>query len=141
MYTETRFFISTPWKVKNAPENREYHLGDILVSTKEKAQTIIAKINKGASFTSFKSSDLGWRKLADMPAVFVSAVKKMQPKTVVGPIAAPNGFHILKLFAVRSGSINMTSQEARNIVYQRKINDKLQAWLKKLRETAYVKFM
>lgn len=91
-----------------------------------------------------KSEDLGWRKIDDLPALFAKEVAAMKINQVVGPIKAPNGLHILKLLAIHgspSVSGKLTRAQAGDIVFQRKLNDKLKPWLRELRETAYIKIM
>jgi len=99
--------------------NKEYHLEDILVpladapssddidTARKHAQSVIAKINQGQSFTEAAKNesgggDLGWRKLPEIPSAFTQHVTTMKVDEVAGPIQTSNGFHILRLVAERS---------------------------------------
>jgi len=53
-----------------------------------------------------QQSDLGWRNLSQLPDLYMSYVRDLQPGNIAGPIHAPNGFHLLKLVAVRGNNAN-----------------------------------
>lgn len=61
--------------------------------------------------------DLGWRRRADLPALFLDAIDDMEPGAVSGPLRSPNGFHVLKLVERRGGaSETITQTRARHIL-------------------------
>ena len=140
----------------------QYHLKNILISLSENTSTediqkaqkqaaeLVAKIRNGEDFDNIskddaiQSSDLGWRKLTDIPPIFVEVVKNMKVGEVSEPIQAPNGFHILKLVEIHSAAPRIDAnnkEEIRAIIYQRKFEAKVHEWLEKLRESAYIKFV
>lgn len=103
----------------------EYHLKHILIatpeaaspeqiqSTKTKAQKVFDELEKGADFSqkaielsndelALKGGDLGWRKTAQLPTLFTSAVGKMKVNEIKGPLRSASGFHIIKLLDKRS---------------------------------------
>lgn len=133
----------------------QYHVATILIPlfdsatqaqinyTKGKAILVLNKLRNGSSFkTSMKiypgSIDLGWRTANDLPQVFVSVITKMKPNEILGPIQAPNGFHIIKLIDKKAKS-SLTDQQVQQIVYQQKFDQALQKWLLQLRHAAYVR--
>ncbi len=60
---------------------------------------------------------LGWRKVDQLPSLFVNALKEMQPDQVSDPLRSPNGFHILKLHDRRGGAEQEIQQyRARHIL-------------------------
>jgi peptidyl-prolyl cis-trans isomerase SurA len=119
---------------KNQPP-AEYHVADILLTMPEnataqeiaakrkEAETSLAHLRQGASFEelavvksggpdALKGGDLGWRKLSDLPSLFVPYVKKMQPGQLSEIIQAPNGFHILHLIEMRGNAPAQTQSSS-----------------------------
>ena len=69
-----------------------------------------------------EGGDLGWRKLGEVPSLFVNQVKKMKTKNISQPIKAPNGFHIIKLAATKhAGSKTLTKNQAQQVFIPKKI--------------------
>jgi peptidyl-prolyl cis-trans isomerase SurA len=144
--------------------SREYHLRDILIpladapspaqiaEAEKQAKNIMQQLKHGANFQQLaiaKSSgskalqggDLGWRKLAELPAVFADKVKKMKIGDVAGPIRASNGVHIIKLLSTRGpqSSQQVNKKEIQQMIFQRKAEEELQQFINTLRSQVYVK--
>ncbi|WP_131782201.1 peptidylprolyl isomerase [Legionella gresilensis] len=100
-----------------------YHLQNIVIplpeeptsaelkKAQEKANEVLAKLQKGADFNHIateesnngfilESNDLGDRYLAQLPELFAKEVIKMKAGQIVGPLRAGNGYQIIKLIAV-----------------------------------------
>ena len=113
--------------LKDQSAGDEYHLNHILVATPEaanpqqiedakvKAEQIFAELEKGDDFNqkaiavsndelALKGGDLGWRKTAQLPTLFISVVAKMNINEIKGPLRSASGFHIIKLIEKRSSS-------------------------------------
>jgi peptidyl-prolyl cis-trans isomerase SurA len=145
--------------------NNQYHLQHILVpvpdtptpaqvaTAREKAEGVIKELNQGTDFRTlaaaqsgdqqaFNGGDMGWKTANELPAVFAEQVVKMKPGEVVGPIQTANGFHILKLVAVRDQAASEDSaqlkQKVTQMIFERKLMDKQQEWLEELRAGAYI---
>lgn len=112
----------------NPQAQKQYHLKDILISlpnnpssqqieqAHDRAKVLVDSLDAGADFTKValaqsdsqstleNGGDLGWRTVSELPAIFAQQVVKMKPGAVAGPIRSPNGYHIIKLIAVRGGS-------------------------------------
>lgn len=159
---EVEDFLSHYKNVKQP--DAEYHLQNILIplsdnpspedvkKAEQKATQLLAKIHGGADFRqvaaansgdqhALEGGDLGWRRLAEMPTIFADAAKDMQAGEVRGPLRAPNGFHILKVVEIRGGKQDLTKDAVRGLIYQRKFEEKVQKWLRSLRDSAYIKFV
>lgn len=154
-------------------ENRtQYHLENILIALPEAptpeqnneakalANQLLTEVNNGANFRglavehsngqqALKGGDLGWRKLAELPDVFANAITGLNEGDVAGPIRTANGYHLIKLVAIRTtenanaapeDDIQLRNQIS-NQIFQRKLNEKLQNWLMQLRANAYIKIM
>ena len=112
----------------------EYHLGHILLALpdspttqqikrkQQQAQAIINKLAKGkASFATLaiaqsqgqhalQGGELGWRKMNELPTLFVKHIPNMQSQDIVGPLRSPSGLHIIKLIDKRLGKQKLTSE-------------------------------
>lgn len=145
--------------------NKQYHLQHIVVPVPDtptpaqvtaahnKADEVMKELNQGTDFRTlaaaqssdqqaFNGGDMGWKTANELPAVFAEAVVKMQVGAVVGPIQTANGFHILKLVAVRDQAVIENSEQLRQkvsqMIFERKLMEKQQEWLEELRAGAYI---
>lgn len=112
--------------------NQEFHVRSILIPLPEsptpdnitqaetKAQDLLKQIQAGTDFSqiavaesgdqsALQGGDLGWRKLAALPATFAQRVITMTPGDIAGPIRTGNGFHLIKLEAQRTGAEHMVT--------------------------------
>jgi len=119
----------------------EYNFAHILIAVPEnaspeqiqarraRAEEIHAQLSQGADFAqlSASSSDapnalqggaFGWRASGKMPALFVDALKPLQPGQISPLLKSSNGFHILKLNDKRGldATLNVTQTHARHIL-------------------------
>jgi peptidyl-prolyl cis-trans isomerase SurA len=119
----------------------EYNFAHILITVQEnaspeqiqarrtRAEEIHAQLSQGADFAqmSASSSDapnamqggaFGWRASGKMPALFVDALKPLQPGQISPLLKSSNGFHILKLYDKRGldATLNVTQTHARHIL-------------------------
>lgn len=149
----------------------EYHLGHILIPSpdnaskeqqqkvEERADAIVKELKAGADFAkmaiaksagqqALNGGDLGWRKTAEMPTLFVKVAPTLRVGEVYGPIRDNGTFHIIKLINKRLPSVasknhQKNSTEVRNkameFLYQRKFDEQLVIWLRRLRADAEVK--
>lgn len=155
------FIKSQVWQTNGT---KEYRLHDILIpisdtpsteeitKAKDKASQVLARLKQGQKFREVAQSmsgdqhalqggDLGWRILPEIPSAFTEQVAHMQEKELAGPIQTPNGFHIIRLSAVRiSGSKkqNLKPKEVEQMLLQRKFEEAMQNWVSKLRGQAFV---
>jgi peptidyl-prolyl cis-trans isomerase SurA len=105
----------------------EYRLAHILLpfpedpSTAQIAQVrataegLLAKVNAGEDFralavtnsagqNALDGGDLGWRKIAQLPSMFIDTAKTMQKGDIRGPIESGSGFHLIKLLETRGAN-------------------------------------
>lgn len=149
-----------------AGSNNEYHLLHILIplpdspspaqidKAKTKAEQIVQALKKGESFKAlaaaqssgsqmFNGGDMGWKSLAQLPTVFADRVVSMKTDSIAGPIQTANGFHILKLIAMRGKPLSVNQQKLKEqigqMIFQRKLQEKQQDWLSQIRAGAYIK--
>lgn len=123
-------------------ENRdEFEISHILIRTPEegspediqKAKTkvdeAIQALQDGTNFAKVSASysdapnaleggNLGWKAAAQLPALFLDALKNMQAGDISPALRSPNGFHILKLTNKRGGNSPLVIEQthARHIL-------------------------
>jgi len=111
----------------------EYHLLHILIAIPEaaspeqiaakqqKALDIFGKLRKGANFQetavtvsdgkqALEGGDLGWRKLGEIPSLFVDAIKTLKIGEISEPIRNASGFHIIKFAGKRNSEKAIITQ-------------------------------
>jgi len=70
-----------------------------------------------ADQTALQGGDLGWRKMAQLPGVFIEAVEGLDLGEVSEPIRSGAGYHLLKLYERRGGGEQLIEQHfARHIL-------------------------
>ena len=112
----------------------EFEISHILIRTPEegatedvqkakaKVDTAVNELNAGKSFAKVSASfsdapnaleggNLGWKSGAQMPALFLDALKTMQIGDISPPLRSPNGFHVLKLTNKRGGNSPLVIQQ------------------------------
>jgi peptidyl-prolyl cis-trans isomerase C len=92
----------------------EYKVRHILVKTKKQAQTVIAALTQGQSFSQLalensidkgsakKAGELGWVTQSAVPKKFATALAKLEKgKYTTTPIRSQSGWHIIQLDEMR----------------------------------------
>ena len=142
--------------------NVAYHLAQILVAVPQsptpdqvtqaqaEAQKLYQQLQDGADFQqlavaesddaqALQGGDLGWRQSAQIPTIFSDVIPDLSPGEVSEPIRSPSGFHLVKLIETRGGdSGQMSREQASQAIFQRKVNDELEAWTQEIRASAYI---
>jgi peptidyl-prolyl cis-trans isomerase SurA len=118
----------------NTENQDEFEISHILIRTPEEGATedvqkakakvdaAVKELNTGKSFAEVSASfsdapnaleggKLGWKSGAQMPALFLDALKTMQVGEVSQPLRSPNGFHVLKLTNKRGGNSPLVIQQ------------------------------
>jgi peptidyl-prolyl cis-trans isomerase SurA len=145
--------------------NMEYDLEDILLeipdaatsaqvqAVKKKAEALLEDILSGETTfkkaavessdakNAFQGGELGWRQYSELPSAFAKAVVSMKADEVAGPFRAPNGYHLLKLVAVKrdDGATPLTDEQIRQALFTKKLMVAQQTWLAKLKAQSYIK--
>lgn len=144
---------------QHSQDSVKYHLVDLVValpsspspiqlqSAKKKGQAILAKMKNSKDYNAIAShyadvsvNDLGWNSINSLPEIFVNQLPKMRINSVIGPLHAPNGLHIIKLLGKQGTPSPMPSQEKiQAVLYQQKFQKAVQKWLINLRKSSYIK--
>ncbi|OLO06611.1 peptidylprolyl isomerase [Salinicola sp. MH3R3-1] len=142
--------------------NMAYHLAQILIAVPQsptpdqvtqaqaEAQKIYQQLQDGADFQqlavaesddaqALQGGDLGWRQAAQIPTVFADVIPDLSKGQVSEPIRSPSGFHLVKLLDTRGGgSEQMSRDQASQAIFERKVNDEIEAWIQEIRASAYI---
>lgn len=118
----------------NTENQDEFEISHILIRTPEegatedvqkakaKVDSALKELNTGKSFAEVSASfsdapnaleggKLGWKSGAQIPALFLDALKTMQVGDISQPLRSPNGFHVLKLTNKRGGNSPLVIQQ------------------------------
>jgi peptidyl-prolyl cis-trans isomerase SurA len=94
----------------------------------QRAQGLLDEANNGTDFrqlaianssdqTALQGGDLGWRKMAQLPSVFIEAVEKLEIDQISEPILSDAGYHLIKLYERKGGGEQLIEQHfARHIL-------------------------
>ncbi|ETN91902.1 Peptidyl-prolyl cis-trans isomerase SurA [Gammaproteobacteria bacterium MOLA455] len=94
----------------------------------QRAQGLLDEANNGTDFrqlaiansadqTALQGGDLGWRKMAQLPGVFIEAVEGLEIGQVSEPIRSDAGYHLIKLYGRKGGGEQLIEQHfARHIL-------------------------
>jgi peptidyl-prolyl cis-trans isomerase SurA len=87
---------------------------------------LYARITAGESFEevignsdgefSFTGGDLGWRKVSDLPDLFIDIAPGMEMNQTAAPIASASGYHLIFLAEKRGGSLVIQQTHVRHIL-------------------------
>ena len=126
----TNFLNSEEGRLVTSPD---VNIGQILLSvpsssSPDKTKAIVEKLNNieeqlnaGADFrqlaiansddqSALEGGDLGWRKMAQLPGVFIEAVESMDVGQVSKAIRSAAGYHLIKLYDRRGGGEKLIEQ-------------------------------
>ena len=94
----------------------------------KRAQGLLEQARGGADFrqlaiansadqTALQGGDLGWRKTAELPSIFIDAVEKLMAGEISEPVRSNAGYHLIKLYERRGGGEQLIEQHfARHIL-------------------------
>lgn len=111
----------------------EYHIAHILIelptyaddgereAASARADEALQRLRDGAEFgdvalsmsdaqDALDKGDLGWRKLVEIPSIFVDAVRSLEEGQYSEIIKSPTGYHIVQLLGTRGGEQIMVEQ-------------------------------
>lgn len=108
--------------IKNKEKNSDdvFKITHLLIKKNNQSQNLILeKINKIKKNDEFKNlakeysdgpnaenyGDLGWKKLNELPEIFIEFIKQAKEGEISGPIKSSNGIHIIKIESIKKVSI------------------------------------
>ncbi|XOD69953.1 MAG: peptidylprolyl isomerase SurA [Sodalis sp. (in: enterobacteria)] len=121
--------------------DKEFKLSQILISLPEKptqkqldkakalSMTVVKQIRSGVDFGklaitysndpyALKGIEIGWKKIEQLPSLFLKKLQGAQKGSIIGPIRSDVGFHILKVNEIRSSDkkVMITEVHVRHIL-------------------------
>ena len=118
----------------------------------ERAESIRRRVLGGEDFaalaqefsddkgSSLKGGELGWVSPGQTVSSFETAMNALKMGEVSQPIKTRFGYHIIEVENRRQQDVTNSSQrdKVRKTLFQRKLNDELEAWQQQIRAEAYV---
>lgn len=137
---QTRHILIKPTEILSSDDARQ------------KLEDIRAKLEKGASFADLartysddpgsarQGGDLGWVSAGDMVPEFDAVMRQAPPNQVSEIFQSPYGWHLLMVTGTREQDMSdrVRTNMARQALYGREYDDELAAWLRELRNDAFV---
>ena len=100
----------------------------------------LAKARSDDTGSAPKGGDLGWVNPGDLVPQFEHVMNQLKPGEISQPFASPFGWHIAQVLERRSqdNTDQFQRNQAREAIHARKADEELDAWLRRLRDEAYV---
>jgi peptidyl-prolyl cis-trans isomerase SurA len=99
----------------------------------------LAKLNSEDG-SAAKGGDLGWLNPGDTVGEFQDAMNKLAINQVSAPVRSPFGWHLIQVLERRKQDVTAERErvEAQLAIRQRKADEQFQAWVREIRDRAYV---
>ena len=131
---------------------------DTKEAAREKAEEIRARVVDGESFSELAKAnsnlpsaadggDIGLFKKEEMAAYMKDAILVIRPGEITKIVENNNAFQFFKLLSVREGDIvtkapyESVREEIRDTLYREEMEEQYKAWIKSLRDEAYIKIL
>lgn len=100
----------------------------------------LARAHSDDTGSALKGGDLGWVNPGDTVPEFEEAMNALAPNAVSEPFRSPFGWHIVQVQERRTqdGAESLLRLKAREAIQRRKAEEATDAWLRQLRDEAYV---
>lgn len=110
-YKLSHILIDLPDAASPQQVNTALETANMIKSRLEQGELFANLANEySAGANAIQGGDLGWRKKAEVPGLFSSAVLEMSPGEFAGPIRSASGFHIVLLSDRRNFEQVLTEQ-------------------------------
>ncbi len=102
----------------------------------------LARVHSDDRGSAAEGGDLGWVNPGELVPQFEEQMNQLQPGEISEPFATGFGWHIVQVIdrRTRDDSTAFLRNEARRAVRQRKMEETLEQWLRRLRDEAFVEF-
>lgn len=102
----------------------------------------LARSHSEDAATAVNGGALGWVNPGDLDARFEEAMNALKPKEISAPFQSSFGWHIVQVLERRDhdNTEEFRRTQAREAIRQRKIEEETQAWVRSLRDEAYVEY-
>jgi peptidyl-prolyl cis-trans isomerase SurA len=102
----------------------------------------LARSNSDDRGSSIKGGDLGWASPGDMVPEFERVMDSLEPGQLSDPFPSQFGWHLMQVLERRDhdGTEEVRRAQAREAIRKRKLEEEREAWLRRLRDEAYVEY-
>ncbi len=102
----------------------------------------LARSHSTDNGSAVNGGDLGWINPGDVVPQFQAAMDRLGPGELSEPFESPFGWHIVQVHGRRDhdSTEDVRRAKAKEAIRQRKLEDDVQAWLRRLRDEAYVEY-
>jgi peptidyl-prolyl cis-trans isomerase SurA len=123
----------------NEAQKRLAELREKILKGEDFAQ--LAKAHSNDLASSNNGGSLGWISKEVVVADFRNVMEKLNVEEISEPFKSPFGWHIVQVMDRKTQTNDEAGlrQKARQMIQQRKYEEKLQAWSRQMRDEAYVK--
>lgn len=138
--TRVRHILISPTEVLTSDEAFE-RLSGLRGRIKDGADFAeLARAHSDDRGSALQGGDLGWTDPGDLVPQFEDVMNRLSPGQVSEPVRTPFGWHIMEVLERRDhdGSRALMRTQAREIIRDRKRDDELELWLRRLRDESFV---
>ncbi|MCP4042139.1 MAG: molecular chaperone SurA, partial [Gammaproteobacteria bacterium] len=102
----------------------------------------LARSHSVDSGSAVNGGDLGWVNPGDVVPSFENMMNQLKPGEISVPFKSAFGWHLMQVIERREhdSTEDVRRAKAKEIIRRRKIDEELQAWLRRLRDEAYVEY-
>jgi len=102
----------------------------------------LARSHSSDNSSAVNGGDLGWINPGDVVPQFQAAMDRLSPGEISEPFESTFGWHIVQVLGRRDrdSTEDVRRAKAKEAIRQRKLDDEVQAWLRRLRDEAYVEY-
>lgn len=102
----------------------------------------LARSHSEDKVSAARGGDLGWMNPGELVPRFEEAMKQLQPGEISRPVQTQFGWHIIQVLERRQhdSTQEQARAKARELLRQRKGDEELEIWLRRLRDEAYVEY-
>lgn len=117
------------------------HLRDLLIQGQ--AFDVLAKTHSQDIVSAQLGGDLGWVSNDMLTPEFSDAIDKLPIGEVSRPFRTSDGWHLAKITEKRdeASTQNLAETRAKQYIHYRKFEERLDAWLRQIKEEAYIKIL
>ncbi|RME33218.1 MAG: molecular chaperone SurA [Gammaproteobacteria bacterium] len=100
----------------------------------------LARAHSDDRGSALEGGDLGWASPGDFDPKFEQVMNELEPGEISEPFQTRFGWHIVQVLERRThdSTEEVRRAQARKAIRDRKLNEELQSWLRRLRDEAYV---
>ncbi len=102
----------------------------------------LARAHSADTVSASNGGDLGWANPGDFVPVFEEVMNALQPGQLSRPFQSEYGWHLVQVLERREhdGTEDMKRSQARETIRRRKLEEARDAWLRQMRDEAYVEY-